>query len=189
MESQATKLSWELWVSLCWSMGWFSCEHVYVSTQLKNFYSYKRRYSVTNMAFIGYMKRFMWSDVGARGSTHDSRLLQSCDIYHKMADGHVLPNMSLNLHPYGKITFTTVGDSAFLHSSWFLKPYKDMEQGSISSGISIGDSALPDWSRNMLMECWTGDGGFVIRKDVMYLRQHRHCYYDLHFPPQRMYPE
>ena len=25
MESRATKLSWELGVSLCWSMGWFSC--------------------------------------------------------------------------------------------------------------------------------------------------------------------
>lgn len=33
--------------------------HVYVSTKLKNFYSYKKRYSVTNMGFIGYNKRFM----------------------------------------------------------------------------------------------------------------------------------
>ena len=95
-------------------VGAWDGSHVYVSTQLKNFYSYKRRYSVTNMAFIGYNKHFMWSAVGAPGSTHDSRLLQSCHIYHKIADGHVLPSMSLNLRPYGKITFTTVGDSAFL---------------------------------------------------------------------------
>ena len=45
---------------------------VHVSTQLKNFYSYKKRYAVTNMAVIGYNKRFMWSAVGAPGSTHDS---------------------------------------------------------------------------------------------------------------------
>ena len=33
--------------------------HVYVSTTMKNFYSFKKRYSVTNMGFIGYNKRFM----------------------------------------------------------------------------------------------------------------------------------
>lgn len=87
--------------------------HIYVSTKLKNFYSYKKRYSVTNMGIIGYNKRFMWAAVGAPGSTHDSNRLRSCGIYSDIESGHVLPNRYLNLHPYGEIPFTTVGDSAF----------------------------------------------------------------------------
>ena len=99
--------------------------HVYVSTNLKNFYSYKKRYSVTNMGFIGYNKRFMWAAVGAPGSTHDSRLLRSCEIYSQFEEGHALPNRSLNLHPHGEIPLATVGDSAFPSRPWLLKPYKE----------------------------------------------------------------
>ena len=99
--------------------------HVYVSTTLKNFYSYKKRYSVTNMGFIGYNKRFMFAAVGAPGSTHDSRLLQNCNIYSEIERGNVLPKNSLNLHPHGKIPLATVGDSAFPSHPWLLKPYKE----------------------------------------------------------------
>ena len=99
--------------------------HVYVSTTMKNFYSYKKRYSVTNMGFIGYNKRFMWAAVGAPGSTHDSRLLKNCEIYSQFEERHVLPNRSLNLYPRGEIPLTTVGDSAFPNRPWLLKPYKE----------------------------------------------------------------
>lgn len=99
--------------------------HVYISTKLKNFYSFKKRYSVTNMGFIGNNKRFMWAAVGAPGSTHDSRLLKNCNIYSDINNGHVLPNKSLSLSSYGKIPFTTVGDSAFPSHPWLLKPYKE----------------------------------------------------------------
>ena len=99
--------------------------HVYFSTKLKNFYGFKKRYSVTNMGFIGHNKRFMWAAVGAPGSTHDSRLLKNCNIYSDINNGHVLPNKSLSLSSYGKIPFTTVGDSAFPSHPWLLKPYKE----------------------------------------------------------------
>jgi len=67
----------------------------------------------------------MWAAVGARGSTHDSRLLRSCGTYSDIEAGNVLPKRILNLHPYGQIPFTTVGDSAFPNHSWLLKPYKE----------------------------------------------------------------
>ena len=106
-------------------MGAWDGFHVYVSTKLKNFYSYKKRYSVTNMGFIGHNKRFMWAAVGAPGSTRDSRLLRSCGIYSEIEAGHVLPHRSLNLHPSVEIPFTIVGNSAFPNHSWLLKPYKE----------------------------------------------------------------
>ena len=68
---------------------------------------------MTKMGFIGHNKCFMWAAVGASGSTHDSRLLRSCSINSDVENGHILPNMSLNLHPYGEIPLTTVGDSTF----------------------------------------------------------------------------
>ena len=55
--------------------------HVYVSTKLKNYFSFKRRYSVSSMGFIGSNKTFLWAAVGAPGSVHDSRLLKSCDLF------------------------------------------------------------------------------------------------------------
>jgi hypothetical protein len=97
--------------------------HIFVTTKLKNFYSYKKRYTVTNMALIGHNKRFMFAAVGAPGSTHDSRLLKSCDIFSEIENGHILPHGSLNLSPFGEIPFVTVGDSAFPNRCWLLKPY------------------------------------------------------------------
>jgi hypothetical protein len=79
--------------------------HVYVSTTLKICYSFKKRYSVSNMGFIGYNKRFMYAGVGAPGSTRDSRLLQNCDVYSKIEEGNLLPKTSLNLHPYFILLF------------------------------------------------------------------------------------
>ena len=99
--------------------------HIYVSTKLENFYSFKKRYSVTNMGFIGQNKRFMWAAVGAAGSTHDSRLLRNSKIYSDINNGLVFPNKSVNLSSYGEIPFTTVGDSAFPSNLWLLKPYNE----------------------------------------------------------------
>ena len=47
--------------------------HVYISSKLKNFYNFKHRYSISNMALVGYNKRILDLTVGAPGSTHDAR--------------------------------------------------------------------------------------------------------------------
>ena len=99
--------------------------HVYISCTKKSFYSFKKRYSVTNMGFIGFNKRFMWAAIGAPGSTHDSRLLKNSQIYSQIENGDIFPNQSLNLSPYGEIPLTTVGDSAFPSRPWLLKPYQE----------------------------------------------------------------
>ena len=63
--------------------------HVYVSTKLKNYFSFKKRYSVSSMGFIASNKRFLWAAVGAPGSVHDSRLLKSRDLFAEIQQGHV----------------------------------------------------------------------------------------------------
>ena len=42
--------------------------HVYISSKLKSFYNFK--HLVSNMALVGYKKRFLDQVVGAPGSTH-----------------------------------------------------------------------------------------------------------------------
>ena len=50
--------------------------HVHVSTDLKNYCSFRNRYSITNMGLIGCNKRFLYLTAGAPGSTHDAHLLR-----------------------------------------------------------------------------------------------------------------
>ena len=64
--------------------------HVYVNCHLKNFFSFKKRYSVTNMGLMAANKRFLWAGVGAPESMHDSIILQSSDIFNSIQEGQVL---------------------------------------------------------------------------------------------------
>ena len=108
-----------------WEFPCVGAWDVYISCNLKNFFSFKKCYSVTNMGFIGANKHFLWARVGAPGSVHDSTLLQSSDIFRSIESVHCLPNHVLPLPGYGQIPFTTVGDSAFPPKAWQLKAYPD----------------------------------------------------------------
>ena len=99
--------------------------HVYVSTKLKNYFSFKKRYSVSSLGFIASNKRFLWAAVGAPGSTHDSRLLKSCDLFADIQQGRIFPSSVLRTREYGDTPFTTVGDSAFPRYTWLMKPYSE----------------------------------------------------------------
>ena len=88
--------------------------HVYVSTKLKNFCSFKKRYTISNMGLIGHNKQFLAATVSAPGFTHDACLLKSTEVFKGILDGKVLPNKSINLgDKFGEIPLMTVGDSAF----------------------------------------------------------------------------
>ena len=55
--------------------------HVYISSKLKNFYNFQHRYSISNMALVGYYKRIFDLTVGAPDSTHDARFLRNNGLY------------------------------------------------------------------------------------------------------------
>ena len=84
-------------------VGAWDSFHVYVNTKLKNFYSFKKRYSVSSMGFIGSNKRFLWAVVGMPGSTHDSRLLKSCSLYNEIQNKQVFSNATVDLEEHDEI--------------------------------------------------------------------------------------
>ena len=62
---------------------------------------------------------------GAPGSTHDSRLLKSCDFFAEIQQGRIFPSSVLRTREYGDIPLTTVCDSAFPCYTWLMKPYSE----------------------------------------------------------------
>ena len=87
--------------------------HVEVSTNLKNYYSFKKRYTVTNMGLVAYNKRFLNADVGGIVSAHDARLLRESTVYRQILNGGGIPQRTLALGDYGEIPLTTIGNDAF----------------------------------------------------------------------------
>ena len=73
-------------------LGAWNRFHVYISSNLKKFFNFKKRYSVTKKGLIAANKRFLLAGVGAPGSLHDSTHLQSSPIFHELESGHLLPH-------------------------------------------------------------------------------------------------
>ena len=87
--------------------------HVYVSSQLKSYFSFKKRCSISNMGLVAHNKRFPYAAVGAPGSTHDARLLRHTSLFKDILSGDAIPDQQLELGDFGTIPLVTVGDSAF----------------------------------------------------------------------------
>ena len=55
--------------------------HIYFNRNLKNYCSFKKRYSITNLGLVGFNKHFLYAAVGAPANTHDARRLKESSIY------------------------------------------------------------------------------------------------------------
>ena len=98
---------------------------MYVDTRLKSFYSFKKRYTISNMGLISFNKRLLYAAVGASGRAHDARSLKNCSLYNKIIEGAILPQKAVNLGNFGEIPFVTIGDRAFPKHSWLIKAYDE----------------------------------------------------------------
>ena len=67
--------------------------YVCFGTKLKNRYSFKKRYSISNMGLVSCNKRFLANSVNAPGLTHDTSLLRHTVVY--ILDGRVLPDKTI----------------------------------------------------------------------------------------------
>ena len=72
---------------------------------MKNYYSYKKRYTTTNMGLVGYNECFLYARIGAPGSTHAARLLRNTSVYQDIMNGGTIgeENRRLFANPFAYI--------------------------------------------------------------------------------------
>ena len=90
--------------------------HLYVSSKLKSFYSFK-----PSDGPVGYDEQFLYPAVGAPGSTHYARMLKSTCIYREIVYAEITSERKLHLEGGGEIPILTVSNSAFPRHPWLLK--------------------------------------------------------------------
>ena len=56
------------------SLGWFPCLRL---LKLKLYFSFQKRYTVSNLALVGYNKQILYAAAGAPESAHDARMLKN----------------------------------------------------------------------------------------------------------------
>ena len=95
--------------------------HAYVSSKLKSYFSFKKRYSMSHLGLVSYNKKFLYCAVGAPRSTHDARMLRNSAIYQKIVAGHAIPDRVIDLGEHGKIPSVTVRDTAFPKHAWLIR--------------------------------------------------------------------
>ena len=88
--------------------------HVDVATPLKNHYSFKHKYTISNMGLVGYSKRFLNVTCSAPDGTHDARLLLLTNVFSEIQFGRAIPLQYLDLgEGLGEISLVTIGYTAF----------------------------------------------------------------------------
>lgn len=91
---------------------------------MKQYFNFKGFYSVVLMALVDAEYRFIWVSVGAPGNTHDSTLLQSTDLWKRIMEGEVIPNIAQNLGNV-EVPPLILGDGAFPMRTFIVKPHGD----------------------------------------------------------------
>ena len=71
--------------------------HVYVRSKLKSYFSFKKRYTVSNLALVWYNKRILYAAVSAPRNTHDARMLKNTQLYQKILEGDAIPKLNICL--------------------------------------------------------------------------------------------
>ena len=74
----------KLLILLCSYMDGF---HVHMTIRLKNYFSFKNKYTVTRIGLVGYKKRFLHLATGAPGNMHDARLLRHTSSFKEISNG------------------------------------------------------------------------------------------------------
>ena len=99
---------------------------------MKNYFSFKKRYSISNTGFVGFNKCFVYAAVAAPGSTLDAKLLGHTSSFKDILNGDAIPDKHIDLGDFETFPLFTVGDNAFPKFASLLKVYdnktKDPQQ-------------------------------------------------------------
>ena len=104
---------------------WVHVSHVYVSSKVKSYFSFKKRYSMSNLGLVSCNKKFLYCAVRAPESTHDARMLHNSAIYQKIVTVHAIPDRVIDLGVHGKIPLVTVRETAFPKHAWLIKVFRE----------------------------------------------------------------
>ena len=91
----------------------------------KQYYIFKKNYSVVLMALMDAHFRFIWASFGAPRNTHDSTYFQSTSLCEKITKGELIRSKVQAIDDI-KIPPQFLGDGAFPLCSWLMKPYGDV---------------------------------------------------------------
>ena len=69
------------------------------------------------MALVDAKYRFIWASVGVPRNTHDSTLVQSSELWSRIVEGKVIPNMVQEVEGI-EIPPLILGDGAFPLRTW-----------------------------------------------------------------------
>ena len=112
MEGRIKRIYRELYFPIHRCVGWFPRRCSYSS---KNHYSFKHKYTISNMDLVGHSKRFLNVTCSAPGRTHDARLLLLTKVFSEIQSGRAIPLQYLDLgEGLGEISLVTIGYTAFL---------------------------------------------------------------------------
>ena len=78
-------------------VGAWDSFYFHVSTKLKNYHSFKNRYTITSMGLVGRKKSFLHLTTVTAGSVHDARLLRRLSLFQQICRGEKMPNKTINL--------------------------------------------------------------------------------------------
>ena len=84
--------------------------YVYVLFKSKQFYNFKKRNTMTNLALVEYNKGILYAAVGVPGSTHDGRMLKSTNLPRDIS-GESNHDIKINLQGATEIPQCTISDS------------------------------------------------------------------------------
>ena len=90
----------------------------------KEYHNFKNFYSIVLMGMVHARYRFVWGSCGFPGNSHDSIIFQSTCLWGQIQEEGFIPNIGKKI---GDISVQPLilGDSAFPHTTWLMKPYTD----------------------------------------------------------------
>ena len=98
----------------------------------KEYYNYKKFYSVVLMSMVNAEHQFIWSCCGSPGNDHDSTVFQSTAMFDGIVQGNKIPNIA-SMVGDKHVPPLILGDGAFPFKYWLMKPFSHADKTPMES--------------------------------------------------------
>ena len=88
----------------------------------KEYYNFKKFYSLVMMGIVGADYRFLWASAGLPGSVNGVCSFQACKLYQDINNGEKLPEIYKTIKGI-QIPLLILSDSTFPHHAWLQKSF------------------------------------------------------------------